>query len=80
MIRAFSVTLEHIKAIVFAETASKARYRCYLSAVDANYQVKIIDFRVIRAPEFDNMQMMDGSVAKQGWCYGPTYLQPHIEL
>lgn len=40
-------------SVVFAPTAAKARYKEYLSASDHDDDLKLIDFRVRRAPEED---------------------------
>ncbi len=40
--------------IVKSESASKARYRSYLSASDAGFDISITDIVALRASEFDD--------------------------
>lgn len=36
-----------------AESRSKAKYRAYLGARDADYRIRITEFKATRAPEYD---------------------------
>ena len=51
--KAFLVTIWNLKIITATLTAGKARYANYKGARDAGYRVKLTQFRVQRAPEFD---------------------------
>ena len=70
MKKAFKTTWEGIDSIVSAESASKARYRTFLSATDAGYRCKITQVRVVRAPKHDKWAELDNSYA----CWPETSL------
>jgi hypothetical protein len=53
MIRAFQISHPIAAAVTFAESASKARWRCYLHAAEVYDDLHIRDFRVRRAPQLD---------------------------
>ena len=52
--KAFGTDYMNADAVVFAETASKARYAVFLSAKDAGYSPELTKIRVWRLPDFDN--------------------------
>lgn len=60
--KAFLVTIWNFKVITAALTAGTARYANYKGAREAEYRVKLTQFRVRRAPEFDAL----AAVAKSG--------------
>jgi len=75
MIRAFRTELDDIVCIVYAETASKARHRTRISAIEACYtNVDYADIKVVRAKEYDKGITEDGKPIKTNHCYTPEYL------
>ncbi len=48
--------------VIAAETASKARYEAYLLVSDLQRTTRIIDFRVVRAPRYDELATKPGRV------------------
>ena len=74
--RAFKTSCCGIDCIVFADSASKARYTTFLSANDAGWNVCFADIRVIRAPEFDQGVLYGGGIVEDMVCYGIDYLEP----
>lgn len=75
VIRAFRVKAHGTEAIVFAASASKARYGCYLGANDAGYRTTFADISVKRAPEFDCREDTNGKIPRTGLCLGAEYLK-----
>ena len=43
------------EGVFLAESAGKARYRCFLAARDSGFISSLTEIRVRRAPEFDGM-------------------------
>lgn len=72
MRRAFRTSCFKIDSIVAATSASKARYRTYLSASEVFMNVKITDIRVVRAPEHDEWAAVDETNHPWGEAYLPT--------
>jgi hypothetical protein len=70
-IRGFRVICEKwsppLTTIVRARSASKARFRCWDSARDVGYNLKIGELKVRRAPEYDDAKLIEGR------CYGEDY-------
>jgi hypothetical protein len=60
--RAFRTEAAGLSAIVFAESAGKARAATFLSACDAGFGVSFPDIAVTRAPEYDVMRTTSGDV------------------
>jgi hypothetical protein len=56
-----------LSTIVRARSASKARFKCWDSAKDVGYRLKIGDFKVRRAPEYDDAKLIEGR------CYGEDF-------
>lgn len=56
--RAFRVhcTMIDGEGITWASSAGRARYCAYLSAKDVGWPLRLTDFRVRRAPEFDDLR------------------------
>jgi hypothetical protein len=78
IIRAFRTKAIGTESIVFAKTASKARYITYLAAKDAGYEVGIIEVSVKRAAEYD-LRKFDSHYGFKGdpianWCYKAEHL------
>jgi len=75
MIRAFRTDAIGVTSIVFADSASKARYDTYLCAKDAGYSLRFSDITVLRAPEYDNRRTFDGSIPTGRMCHNPETLK-----
>lgn len=75
VIRAFRVKAHGTEAIVFATSASKARYSCYFSANDAGYKTTFTDISVKRAPEYDCREDTNGKIPRTGLCFSAEYLK-----
>ena len=56
-----------LATIVRARSASKARFKCWDGARDVGYRLKIGDFKVRRAPEYDDAKLIEGR------CYGEDF-------
>ena len=63
-----------IVSIVFAETASKARYTTYLSANDAGYKITFPDITVRRASQYDCRRTTDGNIPAGRMCHRAEFL------
>ena len=50
------------------ETRNKALYQCWAASRDAGWNVPWIDYRVVRAPEFDDAARK--TEGKSPWCIG----------
>lgn len=72
--RAFKTTCGVI-SIVFADTASQARYDTYKAAREAGYFVEFGEITVKRAPEYDNREQIDGRLPAARKCLDPEYLK-----
>lgn len=70
MRRAFKTIYNGVESITSADSASKARYRTYISACEVFRSPKLIDIRVIRAPKHDAWAQQDES----GNLWGEEYL------
>lgn len=53
MNKAYRTIWRNIESIVAAKIAAQARSRTQVCAIDCGYEVRWIDIRVSRAPEFD---------------------------
>lgn len=62
-------------AIVFATSASKARYATKINAHDAGFKFDFKEIRVVRSPEFDCRLTLDGKIPVERRCLSPEYLQ-----
>ena len=56
-----------LATIVRARSSSKARFKCWDGARDVGYRLKIGDFKVRRAPEYDDAKLIEGR------CYGEDF-------
>ncbi len=74
--RAYRTEAWGIAGIVFAATASKARWACVRGARSAGYSTAFSDVSVRRAPEYDGATMDDGTPLFPGRCYMPDCLRP----
>lgn len=74
MVRAFRTELWGVVSIVFAESASKARYSTYLSATNAGYFLSLLLPKVRRSPEYDQRKTLKGSIPREGICIQPERL------
>lgn len=60
-IKAYKITCEALDGfgISYGETAGKARYKAYRSCDNVYDDLKIIDFKAKRAPDYDNRGTKD---------------------
>lgn len=56
-----------IVSICRAESASKAKFKCWESANEVGYKVEFADLKVRRAPEYDAAKLIPGR------CYGEDF-------
>jgi len=71
VIRAFAVEcrawIPCVTSIIRAKSAARAKYKTWFSARDVGYKVQFGDFRVRRAPEYDNAKLIPDR------CYGEDF-------
>lgn len=60
------------EVVIAAKTPEQARYRCYKNACAAGFNVKYVDFKARREPEFDQIaEVADQTQWELGWVDGP---------
>lgn len=73
--KAFWADIEGLgKAIVFDDTAPKARYIAYLRANDAGWGVELPAIRVWRAPSYDGATDWSGNIPPKRSAWQPEFL------